>query len=234
MTRTLRPLAWVFFLVAAPALAQPAARLAPNLVPDQVASNTNQGRPEWSIISAKTIGEGQTVLNFQVGYPGISAAILGGINDRFDFGGKFTFLYGSEASTFVSPGLRLQGLLRFLVAERGRVRFGIELEPGIYTYFGTPGRGAFGVALPLKFTIGIPLLKELSLHAGVDLPLMFGFVPGFTAAIPVLLGGGIEYLVIPDLSLNFRMRFGPSIIVTPGGSGVGLGLDVLLGVAYRL
>ena len=82
--------------------------------------------------------------------------------------------------------------------------------------------------------IGIPIIRELALHAGIDLPLMFNFVPSFSVAIPVLLGGGLEYFITPDLSLNFRMRFGPSIQVATGFATVVLGVDVLLGVALRL
>ena len=39
---------------------------------------------------------GATALQFQVGYPGISAALLSGQTDRFDVGGRFSFLFLSQ------------------------------------------------------------------------------------------------------------------------------------------
>ncbi|MFN0064201.1 MAG: hypothetical protein ACKVPX_16970 [Myxococcaceae bacterium] len=192
------------------------------------------GAPSWSAASAKTLGSGTTALYFQAGYPGISAAILAGQSAKFDLGGRFSFLYGAEYITNIAPGLRLQGILRFLLGQNGRMRAGLEFEPGLYTYFNRFGGATFGIFLPLKFTIAFFVIPELAVHAGIDLPLAFNVISSFFAAIPILMGGGMEYFATPNVSLTLRLRFGPSIIATQPGAFVTLGLDALFGVALRL
>src|SRR5262249_46036326 len=76
-------------------------------------SSGGAGASNWSLVSAETMGTNRTALHFEAGYPGISAAILSGRSETFDLGGRFSFLYASEAISTVAPGLRLQALLRF-------------------------------------------------------------------------------------------------------------------------
>src|SRR5215218_989355 len=56
-------------------------------------SSRGQG---WSVLSGKTVGQGNNVFFGQVGWPGISASLLHGGTDRFDIGGRFAFNWGVE------------------------------------------------------------------------------------------------------------------------------------------
>jgi hypothetical protein len=191
-------------------------------------------------VSAQTVGAGKTFLHLQAGYPGIFASLLAG-QGGMDIGGKFGFVYGSEAGVGAAAvGLRLQGLLRFLLTEINDVKLGLEIEPGIYTYFPTGGV-LFGLVIPVKFTVGIPITSAIAVHAGADLPIQINITNGFGMAIPILLGGGVEYFLNDSMSVNARLRLGPSIIISGGGGGVGgggagviFGLDALVGFAMRL
>lgn len=187
----------------------------------------------WSVVSAQTVGEGRNFVHVQAGYPGIFASLLHGQTSTFDVGGKFGFVYGSEAGIGIQPGLRLQGLLRWLISSTDTVRMGFEFEPGLHTYFGF-GFVTFGVVLPVKFTAAFPITSAVTLHAGADIPLVFNFTPGFSGAVPILIGGGIEYFLNETISLNLRLRLGPSIVFSGFGAGVTFGLDTMIGAAFRI
>ena len=56
------------------------------------------------------------------------------------------------------------------------------------------------------------------------------FSPG-NFFIPLMFGGGVEYLLQPNLDLTFKLALGPTI-ATSGGSS--FTLQTLLGLAYKL
>lgn len=192
-----------------------------------LASAQGQG---WSVLSGETVGSGRNAFHGQVGWPGLSGTLLHGASDKVDLGGRFTFNYGQEGVvSAVSPGLKLQGLVRLQLVQ-GKPNIGLSFEPGVLFYFHS-GNTDIGMTLPVKFVVGIPASSALMINAGMDLPIQVYFGRGSTAVIPILFGGGMEYFIDQRLGLTFNLRMGPSI-VTNGGS-VLFTLESLFGVSYR-
>ncbi|MHB8875411.1 MAG: hypothetical protein ACYC8T_17135, partial [Myxococcaceae bacterium] len=114
------------------------------------------GGQGWSVLSGQTVGTNETVISGAMGWPGISATLLQGVSPKIDIGGRFTFNYGFEGIvTRVTPGLKLQGVLRVAVAETDKLNFGVNFAPGPLFYFET-GQTLVGLTLPVGFVVGIP------------------------------------------------------------------------------
>jgi hypothetical protein len=152
-------------------------------------------------------------------------------------GGRFGFFYGAENGFGLSPGLRAQAVLRWLAKDWGSGRLGLEMDPGVYAYFGPYAFGLGGVALgfivPLQLTAAFPLSPRLTLHAGLDVPLLLTLYSSITLSIPVLVGGGGEYALSERVALTLRLRFGPSFNLN-WFFPVTFGFEALAGVALRL
>ena len=83
-------------------------------------------------------------------------------------------------------------------------------------------------------TVGFPITRAFALHAGLDLPLQASILSRFYLALPILVGGGMEYSFNDRVSLNLRLRAGPSLLAGVYGNAWAFGLDAQLGVAVRL
>ncbi len=62
---------------------------------------------------------------------------------------------------------------------------------------------------------------QLTFNGSFDLAMYAIFGSGFrsgTFALPILFGGGVEYLMQPNVALTFQIKLGPTIF-TAGGSG---------------
>jgi hypothetical protein len=177
-------------------------------------SGFQPGGPVTSVLSGKTVGTGQ-VLSLQLGFPGLSVALLTAMSDRLDFGARFSALYSYEGITGMSgrPGVKLQGVMRLGLLDRGRFSLGLKAEPGVFLY-SFPGQAEFGIALPLGINAGFQVLPSLMLSAGLDVPMFAVFGPFGGLAAPILIGGGLEYAFDRQLGLSLNLRGGPSVPLT--------------------
>lgn len=202
--------------------------------PAQVSYGRGQG---WSMLAAKTVGQGSTAMIGQVGWPGVSLGVLHGAANRFDLGGKLTFNYGQEGVvTRVVPGLKLQAWTRLQLVDTPRLGLALSFAPGPFFYFHDYGT-AVGLALPIGLTLGIPVGSALMLNAGIDFPFYVTFGAGGGPVFPVLLGGGLEYFVSRGLAVTFNVRMGPSIFPDAdfrGRDRALFTLDAMFGVAWKL
>ena len=141
------------------------------------------------------------------------AAVLTAASDRFDIGGKFNLMYGYEGITGIGavPGFKLQGVARLQLLERGKLNLGLRFEPGVFSYFFAGGGAEVGVALPFEFNLGIAISPKLMANVGLDIPMFAVFGPYGGLAIPLLVGGGVEYAFDNQLGLTFNTRVGPSV-----------------------
>lgn len=165
----------------------------------------------WSTLSGKTVGNGSTVIQGQLGWPGLSGTLLIGVAPKLDLGGKLTFNYGEEGIvTRVVPGLKLQGVLRVELLETSRINLGLKFEPGPIFYFEGPNTTRIGLALPIGLTLGIPVGSAVMVNAGLDLPMYVFFGPDGGLNFPIMVGGGMEYFISHNLAINFNLRMGPT------------------------
>lgn len=189
-----------------------------------------------SVLAGNTLGTGKDVLHFQAGWPGISATLLHGLNERADVGGRFSFNYGYEGLTTVVPGLKLQGIVRIELVDKPRYNLGLRFEPGLFVYFDNNRFGddiAAGMTIPAALALGIPVKPDIMFNFGFEIP--FFFVFNYSQfVVPILFGAGLEYQLDNNLSLTFNTRFGPAIIATNGGSDARFAFQTLIGLAFKL
>ena len=69
------------------------------------------------------------------------------------------------------------------------------------------------------------------INASFDLPLYFTFGDFNAFYIPLLFGGGVEYLIQPNLAITGKVKVGPTFVTNGGGTN--FTLYVLAGVAYK-
>lgn len=192
----------------------------------------SSGGHSYSVLSGETVGNGSTVFWGELGFPGLSGAILHGVTPTFDIGGKFTFNYGVEGLTdFIHPELKLNFLGRIALLKKPKFNLGLHFEPGFLMYFvnGTN----FGINLPVGLQFGIPTSSALQVVLAFDTPIAILFGNGSSDGfIPILFGAGVEYRLDRDTLLTFHIGMGPGIETSGGGSS--FVLQSLFGVALPM
>jgi hypothetical protein len=227
-----------------------------------------QGKPNvpWTLDSGETIGNGANVFRAQVGYPGIWLDFIHGIDPTFDLGARFAFNYSFEGTlgfgcnfggigcgaSFYSGGIGLnfQVLLRKTIAEiAGRYKLALTFNPGFMLYF--PSEPVFqtttvaGIMFPIGAQIGFPVSPKVVINASFELPMFVTFgneysnsASGGAFFIPIMFGGGVEWLAMPNLDVTFKLAMGPTISTGTVGDagtsgGVAFTLITVAGIGYR-
>jgi hypothetical protein len=185
----------------------------------------------WTVDSGQTVGDGNNVVRGQVGWPGLWADFIHGMGPDFDIGGRFGFNWGlypglTEGS---GVGLTFQLLLRKQAFDIGGFKLAFIFDPGFILEFPTGGTVA-GIMFPIGAQIGFPVNDKLVFNASYEMPFYVTFSPG-NFFIPLMFGGGVEYMLQPNLDLTFKLALGPTF-ATSGGSS--FTLQALAGVAYKL
>jgi hypothetical protein len=190
----------------------------------------------WTVESGKTVGAGNNVFWGQVGYPGIWAELVHGTDATTEIGGKFAFNYGFEGIVNAGVvGLDFQFLLRKQFFDNGKIRIAGVFDPGILLYFPS-GFTFFGITFPVGVEFGFPVSPQVSINASFDLPMYVLFPSGgynTVFVIPLLFGGGAEYLIEKNLALTFKLKLGPSIVTGNYYGSTQFTLYVLFGAAYK-
>jgi hypothetical protein len=209
--------AWVIVaLLSAAALAQAQEKDAPKQ-PAHQGESVSSGGQMTSLLSGEALRSG-TVLHAQLGWPGLSLGLLTSIGQALDVGGRLSIVYAYEGITRVAgiPGLKLQGVARLQLLERGKINLGLRFSPGLFVYF-FPGGTEIGIPLPVDLTFGFALSPKMMINLGLDIPMFAVFGPYGGLAVPVLAGGGLEYAVDRQLALTLNLRVGPSVPLTGYG-----------------
>jgi hypothetical protein len=194
------------------------------------------GDAPWTVQSGKTVGEGANVFWGQGGYPGIWAEFIHGLTPTLEIGGKFAFNYGFEGIVDINKvGLDFQFLVRKQFFDNGKMRIAGRLDPGLLLYF--PGGGTVvGIIFPVAVEFGFPVSSQVSINASFAVPMYVDFANGGAGfVIPVLFGGGVEYLLEQNIALTFRLALGPSFVAGDGyvGGSPAFTLYALFGAAYK-
>lgn len=192
------------------------------------------GEP-WTVESGKTVGAGNTVFWGQAGWPGIWAELIHGLDPTLEIGGRLAFNYDYEGVVDLSGivGLDFNFLLRKEFFDNGKIRIAGRFDPGLQLYF--PGGGTVvGITFPVGVEFGFPVSPVVSINASFDLPMTVNFYAGSTGFnIPILFGGGAEYLLEKNLALTFKLKLGPTIATANGYGGTAFTLYALFGAAYK-
>jgi hypothetical protein len=185
----------------------------------------------WTVDSGQTLGDGRNAFRAQVGWPGLWLDYLHGVTNDFDIGGRFGFNFGPYPGLTQGSGvgLNFQLLLRKQFFDIGGFKVAFTFDPGFLLQFPSGGTIA-GIMFPIGAQIGFPVSDKLVFNASYEMPFFVTFSPG-SFFIPLLFGGGVEYLIQQNLDLTFKLAVGPTF-ATAGGSS--FTLQALVGIAYKL
>jgi len=188
----------------------------------------------WSAMSGQTLGTGAGMVWGQFGWPGISADLAYGVSPTVDLGGRFTFNYGEEGITDTGVlGLKFQFTLRAQLVRKPKFDLALRFDPGLLLYFPNSNTRV-GMTFPVGLEFGFPITPVFRAMGSFDLPFWITFSPSpVEGFVPILFGGGVEYLVQRDLALTARIKMGPTIATQNQTRNAFFTLYFLLGVAYR-
>lgn len=187
----------------------------------------------WTVDSGETVGAGNNVVRGQVGFPGLWGDFIHGVDPTTEIGGRLQINYGVEGLTdSTNFEMAFNFLARKQLVDTGKFKFALTFNPGVlfYTAF---SRTTFGITFPVEGQFGIPIDNKLTINASFGLPMWVTFGDFGAFYLPILFGGGVEYLLEPNIALTFKLRVGPTIAFAHGNSESTFTLNALLGVAYK-
>jgi hypothetical protein len=186
----------------------------------------------WTVDSAETVGSGANVLRGQVGFPGFVGDFIHGIEPTFDIGGRMWLNYSPEGNTQGTAfEWKIQLTLRKLFMDSGKIKLAGTFDPGFLLI--SSGGTVTGITFPVGAQVGIPIDPKVIINASFDLNMYVLFNAATNFHLPLLFGGGVEYLLEPNLALTFKLRLGPDIGFGTF-SGTNFAFNALFGVAYKL
>ena len=193
----------------------------------QTTTSTNH----WTVDSGETVGAGANVLRGQVGFPGFAGDFIHGLDPTFDIGGRMWLNYAIEGITNATHfEWKIQLTLRKQFLDTGKFKLAGTFDPGFLLFTG--GGTTTGITFPIGVQLGIPIDSKVTINASFDIPMWVNFGSFSVFHLPLLFGGGVEYLVEPNIALTFKLKLGPDIGIGDFGS-TNLALYALFGAAYK-
>jgi hypothetical protein len=217
------------------AAALAAALLAPTGVRAQLETSTSiqpAGDTNWSATAGRTVGNNNSVLHVEAGWPGIGFTYLKGMDERTDLGFHVGFNYGLEGTASTAAGLNLAVPYRRTLADSGDASIAFRTDPGI-SFYGNQGALLFGIGGPIGVVAAVKPDPRLTLDVGADLPILVSFANPAGLLFGPQVGAGAEYLLDRNVALTLRTRVGPAFALATGGTGSAMGFQALVGVAYN-
>ena len=190
------------------------------------------GDNNWSATAGRTVGNGNSVLQAEVGWPGVGFTYLKGANETTDIGFHVGFNYGFEGTTNSIVGLNLAVPYRHLLGMVGDTAIAFRTDPGLAVY-GNKGSALVGVGGPIGVVAGFRLDPRLTLDIGADVPVLISFANPAGFVFGPQLGGGGEYLIDNNLAVTARVRVGPQFALDSSGTGHQTAFTTLIGLAYN-
>ncbi|HVP59142.1 MAG TPA: hypothetical protein VMT11_01130 [Myxococcaceae bacterium] len=191
------------------------------------------GGADWSMRSGQTMGEGQSAVAGQAGWPGIQTEYMVGIKPFLDLGGRFEFDWSFLGDTRAKgPGIKFHGIIRVHVFDAGKVIFSARFEPGFMAFF----FGDSGASALAPVPSGPPPALRARTPAQVTVPdYSSSYGPGYygtttSLTLPVALEAGFP--VQPGFLLNARFSV-PLTFVLGDYGGTVVPLMFGVGTEYR-
>lgn len=188
------------------------------------------GSQRWTVDSGETVGAGANVAAAAVGYPGLDLRLFHGLDATTDVNAHVGINYAFEG---ITRGTRFEftaqvGIRKELLTFGGNMKLAGYFDPGILV---AASPGQFGIKIPIGVEMGIPLNQKIILNGSLDLPMFFTFGDFNAFYIPLLFGGGIEYLLEPHIAITGKLKLGPTF--GTNGFPTSFTLYLLAGVAYK-
>jgi hypothetical protein len=185
----------------------------------------------WTVDSGETVGAGANVARGQVGFPGFVGDFIHGIDPTFDVGGRLWLNYAVEGITNATAfEFKIQATLRKQFMDTGKLKLAGTFDPGFLFY--TNGGTTSGITFPVGVQLGIPIDNKVTINGSFDIPFWVTFGTFSNFHMPLLFGGGVEYLLEPNIALTFKLKLGPDIGFGDFSS-TNFAFYALFGVAYK-
>ena len=185
----------------------------------------------WTVDSGETVGAGANVARGQVGFPGFVGDFIHGMEPTFDLGGRLWLNYSPEGNTQGTAfEFKIQATLRKQFMDTGKIKVAGTFDPG-YLLISSGGTTS-GIAFPVGVQVGIPIDPKVIINGSFDLNMYVLINAATNFHLPLLFGGGVEYLIEPNIALTFKLRLGPDIGFGTF-SGTNFAFNALFGVAYK-
>jgi len=195
------------------------------------AASAQTATSRWTVDSGETVGTGANVARGQVGFPGFVGDFIHGMDPTWDLGGRLWLNYSPEGSTEGTAfEFKIQATLRHQFLDTGKIKVAGTFDPG-YLLISSGGTTS-GIAFPVGVQVGIPIDPKVIINGSFDLNMYVLINAATNFHLPLLFGGGVEYLFEPNLALTFKLRLGPDIGFGTF-SGTHFALNALFGVAYK-
>jgi len=194
------------------------------------------GGEDWSMHSGYTMGEGQSAVDGQAGWPGIQTEYMFGLKPFLDIGGRFSFDYSFLGDTSTKgPGIRFQGIIRLHAFDAGKLVFSARFEPGFMSFFfGSGGSSALtpGPVPPPQQLRALRSRTPAQVTAPPDYSSSGASFYGTTTSItlPLSLEAGMP--IQPGWLINGRVSL-PLTFVLGSYGGTVLPVMVGVGTEYR-
>ena len=186
----------------------------------------------WTVDSGETVGSGANVLRGQVGFPGFAGDFIHGLDPTLDLGGRLWLNYSPEGNTNGTAfEFKIEGTARKQFLDTGKIKVAGTFNLGYLLI--SSGGSTSGISFPVGVQVGIPIDSKVIINGSFDLSMYVLFNAATNFHLPLLFGGGVEYLLEPNLALTFKLRLGPDIGFGTF-SGTNFALNALFGVAYKL
>jgi hypothetical protein len=211
----------------------------------RASADTRPTSGDLSVMSGRTLGNGETALWFDGGFPGIRATAILAPSSRFNVGLRGAFLYASPYMGFgAGLGASFEAPLRFLVFARDTIDVSVTATPrlvlGQGSVVGEEGIFAddfgFGATADLGARAGFAVADRITLTAGMSAEIGAVAVPEAEdpAAIFVFTGVfGLEAILSMDVLLTLEATGGYG--AAPGNLFDGHGVfRIFAGVAFLI
>jgi hypothetical protein len=218
---------WAAAALAAALLAPPGARAQLIETSFQPPGDTN-----WSATAGRTVGNNNSVLHVEAGWPGIGFTYLKGLDERTDLGFRVGFNYGFEGTANSAAGLNLAVPYRRTLVDSGDATIAFRTDPGI-SFYGNQGSLLFGIGGPIGVVAAVKPDPRVTLDVGADLPILVSFANPAGLLFGPQVGAGAEYLLDRNVALTLRTRIGPAFALASQGTGSAIGFQALFGVAFN-
>jgi hypothetical protein len=218
------------------------------LVPSvRAAAETRPTSGDPSVLSGRTLGNGEVVIAVDAGFPGVRATAVFAPSSRVNVGARGAFLYGSPYMGIgTGVGGAFEAPMRFLVFAHERIDLSVTLTPRLVLGRGrlVGQKGFFdddfglGAGAAAGARAGFRLGDRITLTTGLEAELAFITVTGEGSpggkAIGVFTGVfGLEALLDSDIVLTLEATAGYGVApdVLFDGHGV---IRIFAGVAFLL
>ncbi len=198
------------------------------------------GSGGWSLLGAETVPTGASTISGAFGWPDVSLELKHGMGPNFDLGGRLSFIYGIEGTSWSQFGLGFAMPLRWTLARGPSVRFLVHWDPGLKLY--TTRSALFALAFPVGVVVEIPVSAPIKVGLGADFQATLGLT-GYNSPrffFGPMVGPFFEYHVDPRLVIGLDTRFGAVVDAYSGdfgfrgGTATDFGFRVQMLLGYRL